>query len=268
MSAPPYMPLFVGDYLADTTHLTCTEHGAYMLLLMSLWRNGGSLPYDDRTLARHARCTKGQWERMRPVLIEFFDVSDDAISHGRLTAELTRHSDAVERQAQRSSNGGKAKALKNKRTTPAAGTEKACQPEPEPETEEANAPSVPPPKAAGGVKRGSRIAPDWAPSPECQAYAEAQGLTPQEIDRATADFRDFWTARSGRDAAKLDWPATWRQRVRTLVDRKCSQGPAGSAKAGGHRPQPVSMAGLLAERRRQAPIPPDVPGEGRILRAV
>ena len=61
MSAPPFMPLYVGDYLADTTHLTCTEHGAYMLLLMSMWRNGGSLPSDDKSLARHARCTKGQW---------------------------------------------------------------------------------------------------------------------------------------------------------------------------------------------------------------
>lgn len=137
MSAPPFMPLYVGDYLADTTHLTCTEHGAYVLLLMSMWRNGGSLPSDDRTLARHARCTKGQWDRMRPVLIGFFNVTDQTISHGRLTAELTKHSDAVERQRERSSNGGKAKALKNNSAPPATGTEKPCQPEPEPEKKDA-----------------------------------------------------------------------------------------------------------------------------------
>ena len=31
MSAPPFMPLYVGDYLADTTHLTCTEHGLSLI---------------------------------------------------------------------------------------------------------------------------------------------------------------------------------------------------------------------------------------------
>ncbi len=89
MSAPPFMPLYVGDYLADTTHLTVTEHGAYMLLLMSMWRNGGSLPNDDKALARHARCTRGQWDRMRPVLIEFFEATDRTITHIAIFDALT-----------------------------------------------------------------------------------------------------------------------------------------------------------------------------------
>ena len=174
MSAPPFMPLYVGDYLADTTHLTCTEHGAYMLLLMSMWRNGGSLPSDDKNLARHARCTTGQWARMRPILIEFFTVTDTTITHGRLTSELTRHSDAVERQRERSSNGGRAKALKYNAVTHAAGTEISCQPEPEPDTKEAKAPLV---------------------TPRLPALAKT------EIARG---FLAFWTAypkRAGKDAA-------------------------------------------------------------------
>ena len=133
MSAPPFMPFYVGDYLADTTHLTVTEHGAYLLLLMSMWRNGGSLPNDDRSLARHARCTRAQWERMRPVLAPFFDWSDEAVTQGRLAAELTKHSDAVRQQRERSSNGGKAKALKMRGSNVPAANDRQCQPEPEPE---------------------------------------------------------------------------------------------------------------------------------------
>lgn len=127
------MPLYVADYLGDTGHLTTTEHGAYLLLLMTMWRAGGSLPNDDLRLARFARCTRLQWDRMRPTLIEFFTVLDASISHKRMTAELTKYTYAVERQRVRSSNGGKAKSLKSKKGALPVAMPTVCQPEPEPE---------------------------------------------------------------------------------------------------------------------------------------
>ena len=54
------MPLWVGDYLADTQHLTCSEHGAYLLLIMAHW-SSGPLPDDDEQLARIARVPMEVW---------------------------------------------------------------------------------------------------------------------------------------------------------------------------------------------------------------
>ena len=37
------MPLYIGDYLADTIGLSNSEHGSYILSIMAYWRKGESL---------------------------------------------------------------------------------------------------------------------------------------------------------------------------------------------------------------------------------
>ena len=55
-------------------------------------------------------------------------------------------------------------------------------------------------------------------------WAVAEGW-PESVVRIEAEkFRDFWTAKAGRDAAKLDWQATWRNWMRNSKSPKAING--------------------------------------------
>lgn len=106
MVTRPWMPLYVADYLADTTHLSAAEHGAYLLLIMHYWQSGG-LPKEDRKLARIARMSDREWKDARETVAEFFD---GEWRHQRIDKELTESAEKYERRAMAGKKGGIAKA--------------------------------------------------------------------------------------------------------------------------------------------------------------
>ena len=66
-----WMPLYIGEYLADTGHLTTLQHGAYFLLIMHYWANG-SLPTDPRQLMAIARMSESDWSSNSHALAMLF----------------------------------------------------------------------------------------------------------------------------------------------------------------------------------------------------
>lgn len=82
-----WMPLYIADYLADTTRLTTEQHGAYMLLIMDYWRNG-PLPDDDAALANITRLPQSVWKKHRSTLARMFQVESGEWRHKRIDAEL------------------------------------------------------------------------------------------------------------------------------------------------------------------------------------
>lgn len=212
MSAPPYMPFYVGDYLADTTHLTTIEHGAYLLLLATMWRAGGSLPADDAKLARFARLTPAQWDRIKGSILSFFDMEDGEITQGRLTREMDRHSKAVKQRRDSGSLGGRAKALKNNVVPLAGATFSPKQPEPEPE-----------PKKIDDVEReGANDWPDGNPADVLVNEIASPWLDPQKTPGLVQT--------AGRVSAWRREGASWRNDVIPVVTAVCQRrrGPVGS----------------------------------------
>lgn len=175
MSAPPYMPLYVADYLADTTHLTTLEHGAYCLLLMSMWRAGGSLPNDSAKMAKFARMTAAQWARVEASVMSFFTLEDGVFTQSRLTREIDRHANVVRQRRESGSRGGKAKALKDNNPPVANAKALPCQLELEPELEERDK---------------------------------------ESLSQRAKDFEDFWRAypsKVGKAAAKKVFPSAMKK---------------------------------------------------------
>lgn len=113
MAEIPYMPLWVGDFLAKTLDLDAKETGAYMILLMAMWTGNGKLPNDQKKLQRVARVGR-DWPKIWAAIECYFEVDEHFVTNKRLSLEL--HKVATKRQvnAQSGARGGLAKSLKNK----------------------------------------------------------------------------------------------------------------------------------------------------------
>lgn len=74
------------------------------------------------------------------------------------------------------------------------------------------------PNGATRPKRavGSRLPDDWTLPDDWKAWALSMrpDWTPEGIVRESITFRDFWHAKTGAGASKMNWQATWRIWVR------------------------------------------------------
>jgi len=94
MSDRAWMPLDIDDYMADTLHLSAAEHGAYMLLIMRYWKDGG-LPADERMIQRYSRLSVEQWTESRDIIAAFFS---DGWRHKRIDAEIEKAAGIIEKR--------------------------------------------------------------------------------------------------------------------------------------------------------------------------
>ena len=101
------MPIYIGDYLADTSHLTTLQHGAYLLLLFHYWK-AGALPDDDQQLSQITKMSVDDWRKNRGTIQPFFF---DGWRHKRLDRELKRHMEVHAKRLTASEKGVAVRAM-------------------------------------------------------------------------------------------------------------------------------------------------------------
>jgi hypothetical protein len=66
---------------------------------------------------------------------------------------------------------------------------------------------------------------DWLPSGADEQFAEQHGLSRKAISTEAVKFLNYWTAKSGAGAAKLDWSRTWQNWVLNAAPGGGGRGP-------------------------------------------
>lgn len=132
----PYMQFYPGDYLSDTMHLSIEEHGAYLKIMFCMWQAGGWLTDNDRDVCRILGITNGKWQKIKYRIGSYFFYENGRFTQQKLQKTLKKSEEKRSILKSNGSEGGKAKALKDKKTTLANATNlpyhRTRVPEPEP----------------------------------------------------------------------------------------------------------------------------------------
>lgn len=228
-----FLALYTGDYRRDTQHLTPLKHGIYLLLLFHCWDTQGPAPLDEQELAGIANCRSAdEIDALRYVVGRFFVRMGDGHYNKRMQQEIERASAISTCRANAGRRGANARMQRfrvaqtsaeqvlgkclTSDATPTPTTTTTSTPTPKVKSVVAASGSPPPPRTASvEKKRPTRLPADWFLPDDWRDWAvRLYGMEPQRAVRISLDFRDFWHAKAGPDAVKLDWLATWRRWVR------------------------------------------------------
>lgn len=204
------MQLWVGDYLGDTRHLTTEQHGAYLLLLMSMWRLGGSVPADDDKLARLSGLTLTRWNRIKGDVMALLVIENGEVTQKRLKAEYKKAEEKSSKNSHAGKIGVQAKALKNNNQAQANAQPTLKQSEPESyskKKEERAAPTAQPPKPA---RKSATSIPDNFPDQAAQAMALGYWADRDRMDLLVADEAEIFRAHHMAHGKRMaDWGQAW-----------------------------------------------------------
>lgn len=201
------------DALNGMQSLTLEERGAYNTILDLIYDNEAPLRDDPRWLAGWMGCSLRKWATLRATLVEkgkLYVTSDGRLANVRADSELETAANRSRNFSESGAKGGRNRAENAAHANENSGLGQARLKlinKDSNSTPEEGRPS------SGTRKRGTRLPDDWLPSNSDIDYAVGLGLGGVQIERNIERFRNFWHAKPGNGAVKLDWSKTWRSWV-------------------------------------------------------
>lgn len=263
----PYMPFYVGDYLADTGHLRAAEHGAYLLLILHYWSTGGIPFEDDAALARIARMTGHQWHHARPIVMGFFPDG----KHRRIDRDLAKVRKISESRSHSGELGNIAKSLKRQEAEDANASDLRTHTKAKAKAkEESKKESTASLRSAVPKKRAIPIPDDYAPNETTRRVNREHGFGDADLAEST-EHMAAWARSNGH--TKYDWHATHQNWIRSDAKRRDERKIIPIGAAAHARPRPPRdidiQIELLRQRVANASAWPDSgsdrPGDGQAV---
>lgn len=216
-----WMPLYIGDYLADTARLTTEQHGAYLLLLMDYWRSG-RLPDNDQVLAQITKLSPDAWSNAKAMLMQFFSMKDGFWIHARVEKELNLAMENKAKMHDRALKAAQARWDKqqNNATSNAQAMHMQCpSPSPSPVLKTNKV------KEKKNRSQKTRIPEDFHISENVRLWANKNNY--QQLDR---HFENFVNSAKAKEYEYADWDAAFRNaiaqdwaKVKTLAKQTASE---------------------------------------------
>lgn len=223
MEKMPWVRFFASDWLAGTRGMSAAETGVYITLIATMYERQEPIPEDITRLARLCGASNSSFKKIIELLINDEKIIrvDGGLWNERVEKErvyLSEKSEVGSRAAK--ARWGKKHNENNGQNMPTQCEGNAnAMPFQKPDTRVVKELTTFVPKTA---KKGCRIPEDFRPDLE---WSQAQGLSNSELKFEFEQFKDFWKAKSGEKASKLDWQATWRSWIRNSQKRKADRQP-------------------------------------------
>jgi uncharacterized protein YdaU (DUF1376 family) len=216
----PYYKAYPRDFFEGTLGMDFEVKAAYRLLLDMIYMHGGRLTDDPRFIAGLLGCSVRKWTSLRAAIVATgkIVVIGGYLGNNRADKELDSLKSFQGKQRENASAP-----RKNNNITEAMAKPKDSHTEPEPDTEPKEEPD------GSSKKRASRLPENWSLPDDWRQESIEAGCPANIVDREAERFRNYWIAKAGKDAAKLDWRATWRNWIGKRIDElpKPVSGPRG-----------------------------------------
>jgi len=185
-----WMPIMIGDYLAETQHLSAEQCGAYLNLKAHYWKSG-FLPLDLEVTRRISRVEKDAWPHAWATLAHFFSRSEAGFKRAVWDSEKEK---AEELRASKHEKAKRAAAKRWERDTADA---KDTAPD--------HAPDPAPANASGSAQALPGLCPLPSPSPSPSKQSQKPSRAAREGDPRHGLFRGAVEAYAAFKRVKLPW---------------------------------------------------------------